>query len=104
MRTLHLTAMRTAEVRASRAEELRLLYVAMTRVRERLILVGTADLAASERRWESSEPDIPSRLPRLSRVANSKNATIATRTPQSPTNCSQTGDSKPKPPIGLCSQ
>jgi len=44
---------------ATRAEEMRLLYVALTRAKERLILVGTADLAAVEAAWRECDPHEP---------------------------------------------
>lgn len=50
---------------ATRAEEMRLLYVALTRARERLILVGTTALAGVESAWQdcdSEEPITPLRI------------------------------------------
>ena len=45
------------EERAARAEEIRVLYVAMTRARERLILVGTLGGGKLPEHWFSSDPD-----------------------------------------------
>jgi ATP-dependent helicase/nuclease subunit A len=45
-------------------EEMRLLYVAMTRAAQRLILTGTASRAELEERWPAS----PSRLPQTSEI------------------------------------
>ena len=45
---------RLNERRELRAEELRLLYVAMTRARETLLLVGTTSHLAAEARWQNS--------------------------------------------------
>lgn len=45
---------RLNERRELRGEELRLLYVAMTRARDTLLLVGTSNKLASEARWPSS--------------------------------------------------
>jgi ATP-dependent helicase/nuclease subunit A len=45
---------RQNERRELRGEELRLLYVAMTRARDTLLLVGTTNALAEESRWEST--------------------------------------------------
>ncbi len=47
---------RRAERRELRGEELRLLYVAMTRARDSLILVGSANRKAAEIKWECAAP------------------------------------------------
>ncbi|MCX8089970.1 MAG: UvrD-helicase domain-containing protein [Verrucomicrobiae bacterium] len=49
---------RREERRELRGEELRLLYVALTRARDRLILVGTASSRGAERAW-IEDPPVP---------------------------------------------
>jgi ATP-dependent helicase/nuclease subunit A len=49
---------RRAERRELRGEELRLFYVALTRARDALILIGTTNQKADEARW-ASEPPTP---------------------------------------------
>jgi ATP-dependent helicase/nuclease subunit A len=46
---------RRAEKRELRGEELRLLYVALTRARDRLILVGTTNRPAAKASWQAEE-------------------------------------------------
>lgn len=48
------TALHDRDRRAQRAEEFRLLYVAMTRAREKLILIGTAKTEELDEMWEAS--------------------------------------------------
>lgn len=50
------TAVTSSRRREELAEEMRLLYVAMTRAQERLILVGSAPLARSAPGWSSQVP------------------------------------------------
>ena len=54
MGNLGLAAMRHEEHLERRAEELRLLYVAMTRAGTRLLLVGSVKLEQLPGRWEAS--------------------------------------------------
>lgn len=49
--TLSSLAVSIADKKASLAEEMRILYVAMTRARERLILIGSANLSSAPQRW-----------------------------------------------------
>ncbi len=57
-------AVRAAGAASLRAEEMRVLYVALTRARERLMLIGSARGLANERaRWVASVGGDPERLP-----------------------------------------
>jgi ATP-dependent helicase/nuclease subunit A len=47
---------RRGEQRELRGEELRLLYVAMTRARDTLLLVGTVNRTAGDAKWEAEPP------------------------------------------------
>lgn len=49
--TLSSLAVGIADRQASLAEEMRILYVAMTRARERLVLIGSVNLASAAQRW-----------------------------------------------------
>ncbi|MCH8333832.1 UvrD-helicase domain-containing protein, partial [Candidatus Sumerlaeota bacterium] len=69
MRSLQSIAMAAEERRASRAEEFRLLYVAMTRARERLVLVGTASKSLAEGQWKDSPITRGDRVPTLLRLS-----------------------------------
>ena len=61
--TVPLTAMRLETQRAAVSEELRVLYVAMTRAKERLILVSSQRKPAEKLRSLLAEPDECGRLP-----------------------------------------
>ncbi len=69
---LSLAALRSEESRRARAEELRLLYVAMTRARDRLILIGTHHHWKSAERLREKWADSPvihgERVPALTRL------------------------------------
>lgn len=76
LKTPGFTAMREQERRASRAEELRLMYVAMTRARERLILVGSLAVGSIEERFANSPPAHGSVLPVFTRLTASHPAAL----------------------------
>lgn len=77
---LSLGAMLAAESRALRGEELRLLYVAMTRARERLVLVGSARGLARHREPLGSLMELGTPAPALARLrANSAAALVGPR-------------------------
>lgn len=70
------TAMRLREKREERAEELRLLYVAMTRAKEKLVMVGTAKLDGLEERFAASPMSFGERAPAFWRLSASSPAAL----------------------------